>query len=768
MKKFFDRYLFSKLGLQVIFSIVVIFCFSFVATQIRALVTTRHEDAAYSQTFWGFCQVTDGGAIVETLNDLDNVAKDAKSSYSVPVVLTVTFLSWLIGLVLYSFVTGAFVNAFEGRREKIENGEVRYKLKDHGIVIGWDFQGVATVMAMFETWGVKEVVVLSEKPAAEIRTVLANELTEQQMLHVFIYNGSIMAPNGIEELYLEKSRVVMILGDRNEYDNDGGNLRIGALLRMDLNRKRKKRPYKEGDPKIQIFIDISGSYNLAIAEMFPAEGYASPEGMEVHIVNFCKATVREHFSSFAQFVNWNSGRRKGIYETKYSPLVFRKDTSAHLIIAGMNDMAKALILELSPLIGGGKCPGRVSVFSDDEDELARFAAVYPFEKLQNVQVEFIPHTIDSLEARSRLAEIVRNPRASVTLFITNDCADEAYATANRLPQDVRFENVRLMIEQRVLSKWTHKTYPMQLMGFRDVNFFGFLDRYLASCKERLLLSDGILRGETFPGTRVKYFEESFIDGILENFMSHGFCFEYNPNGDRPPLATIEPETLSELARFEHVRNVNFRLLHGVTAGTADDDYFQTSTIIQPWETCTEEIRARYAARISNTLAELETLYNQGEYPYILERKRYRVVLGSFPDESVPETQSVRKKIQGGPVWKLITASKLRTPEKMVKTTESLAFILNPSRGLARILYRISSLKTIPMTLVLSKSVEAFLEEYTNPLERDLMARWLRNAYEIVTLENEAAVERYIRDRSTHLLKREDDAWTYEAVNPSQA
>ena len=100
MKKFLDRYLFSKLGLQIVFSVVTILLFSFIGTKIRAYVTNHKSQDVYSQTFWGFRQITDGGSVAGTLDELDSVAEESGNDYGAPVVLVIALASWLIGMVL--------------------------------------------------------------------------------------------------------------------------------------------------------------------------------------------------------------------------------------------------------------------------------------------------------------------------------------------------------------------------------------------------------------------------------------------------------------------------------------------------------------------------------------------------------------------------------------------------------------------------------------------------------------------------------------------
>lgn len=762
MKKFIDRYLFSRLGLQILFSVVIILLFSFLGTKLRTIVTNHQEQDVYSQTFWGFRQITDGGSMAGTLDELDSVEKESGNSYGAPVVLAIALISWLIGMVLYSFVTGAVVNAFEGRKDKIEGGKARYKFKNHGVVIGWDFQGVAAVMALLDTWGMKEVLVISEKPSEEIRGELENELDEKSMDKVYIYNGSLGTDESVDSIYPDKASVIIVLGDRNDFDNDGGNLRIGGILRNKIFDAFKKNPRGEGKEPIRIFIEVSNPYNLSLAEMYPAEGFIVPKGLEIHVVNFCKSTVRELFSSFAQFIGWNSGRREGVYETAYTPLHFRggKDvTHVHLVVSGIGDMAKTVVRELAPLIGADREAGRITVFSSDADEIARFEAAYPFESLLGVKVEFVPSDIESSESRSRLVSIVKDETASVTIILTGECADETFATANRLPHDIRFENVRLLVEQRILAKWAHKRYPLSMTGFKNVEFFGFIDRHFLSMGQKLELDGRIMQGEKLNGTRDRFFASSFTDGLLENLAAHGYSFEYNPTRDRKPVVDIPEDERDGLARTEHYRNVNCMLLNGVTPGE-DDAVFKTSRDIVPYEDVDPARREAYVQKIGRALATLAELYNCGEFPYIVERQSFRKVLGILPDETVEESASARMKLRKDAINGLRDDSVWRTPEGKSKSRPLLAVVLTPGKGLARQMYRLAFLMNLHMIVVLPCDRKSYLERFA-AAEREYIEHWLRAAHEIVVAEG--SVEDAIRSISRDILVLADGKWTVKSL-----
>lgn len=761
MKKFLDRYLFSKLGLQIVFSVVIILLFSFIGTKIRAYVTNHKSQDVYSQTFWGFRQITDGGSVAGTLDELDSVAEESGNDYGAPVVLVIALASWLIGMVLYSFVTGAVVNAFEGRKDKIEGGRARYRFKDHGIVIGWDFQGVASVMALLDVWGLKEVLVVSEMSAEDIRSELENELDDKSMRKVYIYNGTLGTDTDVDELYPDKAKVIMVLGDRNGFDNDGGNLRIGGVLRRKIAEAFKKNPPPEGAEPIRVFIDISNTYNLQAAEMYPSEGLSAPKGMAIHIINFCKATVRELYSSFAQFVEWNEGRKTGIYETPYRPLGFRQNeraTHVHLVVSGMGDMARAIVLELAPLASFGSETGTITVFSKDEDEIERFSSAFPFDALHGVKVEFVHADIDSCDARSRLMEIVQDDTASVTIFLTNESADEALATANRLPRCTRYENVRLMVEQRILSKWAHKVYPLRILGFRDVAFFGFTDRFFASLGKRTELVSMLLAGDgSIHGGRDRYFAASIADGLLENLEQHGYCFEYDATSPRDGTESIPQETVRAMARYEHRRSVNFQLLHGVTAAKADDYFFQRSAKLCGWEELGDEDRATCIDRISKSLGAIQSFYGNGAIPFHIRPRRFRFVLGAIPDESVSESNEERSRIRDV-VFPKKSETMLRKPDGTSKSGASMAVVVSPGRGLSWQMYKIALIDSIPMILLLPCPPDEFLTQFKDEDSREEMARCLRNADDIVVVEKGKSVNDEISSRADGLLARDDAGW----------
>ena len=253
MKKFFDRYLFSRIGLQIAFSVAVILVFSVLFSCIRSSMTEPGEGNFYNGLTWGFRQIMDGGSVARTLRKFDqfNFKPD-----KAPVVFGMTLLSWLIGMVFYSFITGAVVNAFDGRREKIEAGRTRYKFRNHGIVIGWDYQGAAVVKTMLRKWNIREVLIVSTTPAKDIRAVLKKTLEDREAAEVCIYNSAVVSETEAGELQAELARTIVVLGEQNDSWNDGGTLRIERLLREVVKKARADRKGNGADRPIKLYLHI--------------------------------------------------------------------------------------------------------------------------------------------------------------------------------------------------------------------------------------------------------------------------------------------------------------------------------------------------------------------------------------------------------------------------------------------------------------------------------------------------------------------------------
>ena len=230
MKKFFDSFILKSIWRQVILAVLIIVVIVIGVTPIAQFFLDKKalHDGFHSSWLWGLLHLCDGGTILSTI-----AATHATSDETAGVIARLTaIILWLIGLALLCFLTSAFSNAFEVRKAKVASGLVRYKFTGrHGIIIGWDFQGVSFVLAMKELYPLcKEIVIISSQAADEIRSELENVMSPREMKNVFFRKGNVFDENELKLLTPWEAEFIVILGDQNEMNNDGGNSRIFNLL----------------------------------------------------------------------------------------------------------------------------------------------------------------------------------------------------------------------------------------------------------------------------------------------------------------------------------------------------------------------------------------------------------------------------------------------------------------------------------------------------------------------------------------------------------
>ncbi len=437
MKKFLDRYLFSRMGLQIAFSVAAILVFSIVVTCIKIHVTQHADGDFYNRLTWGFRQITDGGSAAGTLAGLDKVASDSGNA---PVVLCITLLSWLAGMVLYSFVTGAIVNAFVERRDLIASGQARYKFKGHGIVIGWDYQGVATVKNML-TQGIHEVLIVSKTPSEDIRSLLGKKLNAHDMARIFLYNKSICMEEDVEELQAEYAKIIVVLGEQEDLEKDGENLRAERLLRVVVVKKiqnTEKRNDFNLPIKLYLHIEDPLLYTQARAKK---EGFAEDGIFDLELCNF--------YESWA-WRCWSQTDSADSDGQKYLPLRYKPDSDrVELFVIGSNAMGQAIINYAIPLMNYGAdhkhC--KITLFDIEGTSEEYLPKKHIVDALPEVEVEYRYCVGGSEDANDIMWKAVKRKNTSVTIIIAVPGVDAAVKAYAALSYKIRRERISVLVWQ---------------------------------------------------------------------------------------------------------------------------------------------------------------------------------------------------------------------------------------------------------------------------------------------------------------------------------
>lgn len=432
------------MGLQICFSVVAIFMLSILLTSAKNSASPDKSNMSYSHLSWGFRQLADGGSVTQTLEDLDHVSTQ---NGNVPVVLVLALLAWIIGLILCGFVTGAIVNAFEGRKDKIKSGQARYKFNGHGLIIGWDYQGGAVVKDMFShpQKKIKEILIVSETPAETITSILSKTLDESQMANIYIYNCSVNIGENIKSLQAEYAQMVVILGEENNLDKDGETLHTASILQKYIRDKinnSSNKIFNNLPIKLHLHIEDPVLYMQARAV---EDGFVEDDNIDIELCNFYESWAWRCWSDVEAIdsLNMDSGK-------KYLPLRYKPDSErVELFVIGSDSMSQALINYAIPLLNYGKnhkhC--RITLFDESGNGDIYLPKRHLVDSLPELEVVYKQCNGGSNEANDIMYEAVMRDDTSVTIIIAVPGADAAVKTYAALSHQIRRQKISVLVRQ---------------------------------------------------------------------------------------------------------------------------------------------------------------------------------------------------------------------------------------------------------------------------------------------------------------------------------
>lgn len=534
MKKWFDRLFIGKLSIQLI-AVFLVICVISVFSGILLNVSSDHtafSDNFFIQSLKGFFQLVDNEEAKETLNSFDDIRKKTpEQAIYIPLMILISLFVWMIGTVLFSFITAAFANAFDNRNRLIAMGAVRYKFSGrHGIVIGWNFTAIALVKNLLLQHNAKEIVILSALPPEQIRNELRQNFSRQELKNIYVYQGDCFSQTDIDSLCAWNAGTIFITGHGKTGFDCNNNGQIYALVEKSIDKKighwsdyqrfathfPVKHPfifkcisYKLNNKILlaftavrslvkpyffqESFLELFFRYGKKIyyprtpVKIFPDvpdtlsfPGLFNPQNTG-HIVtypyNYCSASFRELYCSLPQIEKKNAF-------FQYTPLAFRRKAknNVHLLISGFNDMAQTVISESLRIIPENtKC--KITVFLPDEEEVRSFEEFVQYYK--NAEFNLIRYGICHPEAENALTQAIQDDNTSTTLFITGQKNNDVLQTFSSLTEKIRYWNIRVVLEQRAMSKMVLPLDRIREKGIPPVNYLGLFDGFCTTLDQQM-------------------------------------------------------------------------------------------------------------------------------------------------------------------------------------------------------------------------------------------------------------------------------------------
>ena len=475
MKKFFDKFLFSRFGAQLFASVVIVLIFSAIAPLCRRMIVGTEFQGGFQFLGWGLKQVSSPSGAVGTLEALDGV------SGTVPRIsmLLVAVCCGVVSIGVFSFITGSIVNWFRSRKQLIDSGLMRYKFRDHGLVIGWDFQGPSCVKELLKDCD--EVLVVSGVDAKTIRRELKMSIRTRDFSRVYIYNGLVTTGKStLANSWPELSKQIVILGERNGLDNDGGNLHIERTLRSYIKEMSAKQPVKRSPIKVYLHIEDSVLYTQALA--MPKEGFSENDDLiDLEVYNYYESWAWRCWS----LKDACDGDRDGCPENEhdgapYLPLRHRRDAErVELFIVGSSLMGQAMANYAMPLMNYGvdRKHCKITIFDECASGGVFLPEKWALDALPEVEVEFKNISGGSDEANDIMIKAASSPKTAVTIVIATPGPDAAVKSYAELANSLRRMDVSILVWQATATdKCPRKPFLQTCGDCAKLRFFGMTDR----------------------------------------------------------------------------------------------------------------------------------------------------------------------------------------------------------------------------------------------------------------------------------------------------
>jgi len=384
----------------------------------------------------------------------------------------------LLGVGLVAIPTGIISSGLIECWDRSKEGLARYKFRDHGLVIGWDFQGPSCVKELLREC--TEVLVVSGMDAKAIRRELELSIRTRDLSRVYIYNGLVTTGEStLASSWPELSKKIVILGERNGLDNDGANLHVERILRSYIKKASANLPVRRPPIKVYLHIEDAVLYTQALA--MPKEGFLENDDLiDLEVYNYYESWAWRCWSLKDACDKDRDGCSDNEHEgSPYLPLRHRADAErVELFIVGSSMMGQAMANYAMPLMNYGEdrkhC--KITIFDECASGGAFLPEKWALDAMPEVEVEFKNVNGGSDEANDIMIKAASDPKTAVTIVIATPGPDAAVKSYAELANSLRRMDVSILVWQATTTdKCPRKPFLQTCGDCAKLRFFGMTD-----------------------------------------------------------------------------------------------------------------------------------------------------------------------------------------------------------------------------------------------------------------------------------------------------
>ena len=255
---------------------------------------------------------------------------------------------WVLAINIFGmvFMTGMLIsilsNLLERRVEKIKNGRVSYKFKNHAVIIGYDKMTISLIKQLEKKYS--DIVLQTVQDVPQVRHELNSHINNSIERKITIMNGNRSSTEDLETLRVSDAKVLYLLGENNEYNHDSLNIECLKKINKILHNKQ---PGKE--LPCNVLFENQSTY--AIFQQRNIQEFGSNKLIEFIPLNFQEIWAERLFADLGEKDNDNKTDSENI-SYPFLDRVFIGEESlhtVHLVIIGMSKMGIALGVEATHL-----------------------------------------------------------------------------------------------------------------------------------------------------------------------------------------------------------------------------------------------------------------------------------------------------------------------------------------------------------------------------------------------------------------------------------
>lgn len=226
VKRIIDRKLSSGIGEQLVVFIIIFvlslllvtFCYWLLGVG-NGLVDSVAKSFA---DFFGGDQYTNYAYPDETASDI------------APWVKWVTLVACIIGSIVFqSLLIATLTNAIQNRAEKVQEGNVRYRFKNHYLILGYN-ESVPTMVSRLYKTG-HDIVIVVSKEVPDCRNNINDTIGKKE--NVIVLRGDMNSSDDLCSLFVSRAKQVYILGEDSNSNRDLQNLDCYRTITNTINAK---------------------------------------------------------------------------------------------------------------------------------------------------------------------------------------------------------------------------------------------------------------------------------------------------------------------------------------------------------------------------------------------------------------------------------------------------------------------------------------------------------------------------------------------------